>query len=198
MSRLFSYRAAQAVSWLFNPLGIATCLYIWILWDLDMPLRQAYSCLLVFIAFAVAFPLAPLFYLRRRAVVQSLFVPDRARRGPLLAFATLSTSLGAAALVFLNAPQSLIAVLVSFAVLAGAMGVLNCMLKVSLHAAGVWAGWLILVLLCGSTAAWFIPLPLLVSWSRVALKAHTPGQVILGSGAGGTIAGLIFHCMTQG
>jgi membrane-associated phospholipid phosphatase len=50
----------------------------------------------------------------------------------------------------------------------------------------------------GLTTFWILPLPVLVSWSRVVIQAHTPLQVFWGGAVGGGVTWLVFNYLLKG
>ncbi len=190
----FAYRVSQV----FNPLFIVACIFLGILYDCLPSLNVFVVCLTVFVIFGILLPMGPVVYLYCKGVVPSLFVPERKKRVKLLLFALASCGIGLGLLVVLGAPRPVIAVMGCYVVQAFLMFVLTQRIKVSLHAAGVWGGWAMLGIYNGLTTFWILPLPVLVSWSRVVIQAHTPLQVFWGGAVGGGVTWLVFNYLLKG
>lgn len=135
--------------------------------------------------FTVGLPFVLVLALKHRGAVTDHHVSVREHRAPILVAAAGSLGLGALLLMVLGAPAEL------FGEIGGVfIGLVLCLLanlvwKLSVHAAV--AAYAALTLL--------VPVPVVgpvlallvaaaVGWSRVKLKAHTPGQVLAGYAAG--------------
>ncbi|MBG6184885.1 membrane-associated phospholipid phosphatase [Arthrobacter sp. CAN_A214] len=135
--------------------------------------------------FTVGLPFVLVLVLKHRGAVADHHVSVREHRAPILIAAAGSLGLGALLLMVLDAPAEL------FGEIGGVfIGLVLCLLanlvwKLSVHAAV--AAYAALTLL--------VPVPVVgpvlallvaaaVGWSRVKLKAHTPGQVVAGYAAG--------------
>ena len=119
-------------------------------------------------------------------------IGDRRQRLVPLAVGLGSVAVGFVVLSLLSAPRELMA-----GVVAGFVGLLvaaavNHFWKMSVHAA-VAAG---SVVICAEVFhGWPLlaaPVVVLVGWSRVRLKDHTAGQVVVGAAVGGLVAGVTF------
>jgi len=114
-------------------------------------------------------------------------VSDRRQRAPVLLMALACIAVGLLVLDTVNAPQSVTAMVLAVVGGVAVLAVVSPFWKMSGHAAAVSCAAVVLVLMLG--AAW-APLLLLVpavGWSRVVLRAHTPGQVVAGSLFGGVV-----------
>ncbi|MFB7633232.1 phosphatase PAP2 family protein [Streptomyces sp. 769] len=116
----------------------------------------------------------------------------RRQRFVPLAVTVASVVIGLLCLVLLGGPREVFALVVAmFAGLVVTLAVTKWW-KISVHtavAAGVAA---ILLLTYGPTTTWAFPLVVLIGWSRVRLRDHTPAQTIVGAVVGGLIAASVF------
>lgn len=141
--------------------------------------------------FVCVLPLAYVLLMVRLGKLSDHHVSDRKERAPLLMLALVSVVIGLLVLNAIHAPASVSVMIL--ALIGGIMvlAAISLVWKISGHASAIAAAAVIAVLMFGP--AW-LPLLLLVpavGWSRVALRDHTLGQVIVGSLFGGVvIAGL--------
>lgn len=141
--------------------------------------------------FVCVLPLAYVLLMVRLGKLSDHHVSDRKERAPLLMLALVSVVIGLLVLNAIHAPASVSVMIL--ALIGGIMvlAAISLVWKISGHASAIGAAAVIAVLMFGP--AW-LPLLLLVpavGWSRVALRDHTLGQVIVGSLFGGVvIAGL--------
>jgi len=65
--------------------------------------------------------------------------------------------------------------------------------QISVHAMGVWSPLAALTFLFGPSALWLVPVPVAVSWARVALGAHSIAQVAVGGTLAASSTWLLFR-----
>jgi len=188
--------AAFRVSQVFNPLMIVTVVFLRILYDQSQPRNASLSWLAVFCVFGILLPMGPVITLYYTGAVKCLFVPERKKRIALLLVTLASCCVGLVVLVGMDAARPVIAVMACYSMQVFLMVVLSHRIKVSLHAAGGWGGWVMMFITDGLTALSMIPVPILVSWSRVVVRAHTPRQVLLGGCVGGGVTAMVFYYLT--
>ena len=139
-------------------------------------------------------PLSYIIYLVRIGYLVDIFMPDRRRRikpiGVIVAWIIISDIL----LLLFGAPLPIILILIVTMALIGSLLAITFLWKISFHTAilttavtvtalqGAWHVWPTVLL---------IPL---VGWSRVQLRRHTTGQVIVGTIAGCIVA-IIGHSL---
>jgi len=137
--------------------------------------------------FVCVLPLAVLLVLVRLGKVTDHHVSDRKQRAPVLLMALGCIALGLLVLGAVDAPKSVIAMVLAVVGGVAVLAVVSPFWKMSGHAAAVSCAAVVSVLMLG--AAW-TPLLLLVpavSWSRVVLRAHSLAQVVAGSLFGGVV-----------
>jgi membrane-associated phospholipid phosphatase len=113
------------------------------------------------------------------------------RPAPLLA-GIASVVAGLAALVALDAPRQLVALVVAMLTGLAATLVVTLWWKLSVHTAAASGTVAILALTCGPALTLTIPTVALVAWSRVRLGDHTPAQTVAGAALGGLVATTVF------
>lgn len=137
------------------------------------------------VLFVCVLPFAAVLLLVRLGKITDRHVSDRRQRAPVLAMALLSVLAGLGLLTVVNAPVSVIVMVLAIVGSVVVLGVISVFWKISGHAGAVALSTAIAVLMLG--APW-IPLMLLipaVCWSRVVLRAHTAAQVVMGALVGG-------------
>ncbi|MFC9334591.1 phosphatase PAP2 family protein [Arthrobacter sp. NPDC057009] len=145
----------------------------------------------VAVLFVCVLPLAAVVLLVRLGKVTDHHVSDRRQRAPVLAMSVVSLLAGLAVLLAINAPYSVIVVVLAIVGGVVVLAVISLFWKISGHAGATALTTVISVLILG--VQW-LPLLLLVpavAWSRVVLRAHTVAQVVAGAVVGGGVtAGL--------
>ena len=123
-----------------------------------------------------------------------IFVSDRKKRGPLFFVAVVSYALGSVVLYYMHAPFIATALMLAYAINTVAASLINEFYKVSMH---VWSisgpaiallyQYGIVVCLAAVIAALF------VGHTRILMKAHTGGQVLLALLVSIPLTGLIIY-----
>ncbi|SFQ29957.1 phosphatase PAP2 family protein [Amycolatopsis rubida] len=120
-------------------------------------------------------------------------VNNREGRGPVLLVCLVSTAIGLTILLAGSAPPAMVIMtwaMLAVLVVTGAITVAGW--KISMHAVVSAGGVAMLAFLYGPWALLLLLLVALVSWSRVVLRDHTPGQVAAGGVAGFVVCGALF------
>ncbi|GGC78567.1 hypothetical protein GCM10011512_01400 [Tersicoccus solisilvae] len=142
----------------------------------------------VAIGFTIVAPMAVIVVLARRGRLSGHYVPERTERTPVYVGTLVSGGVGMVLLVLLRAPHALFVVMGGIATGLVAVLLVNLWWKISAHtavAASVavtLAGWL------GGPWWMMLTVPVVVGWSRVRMRVHTRGQVIVGGLLGVAVA----------
>lgn len=189
-------KVARAVTEIFAPAVLVTVLLLLLGWHSDWHGVHWTWRGLGYGAMAALFEsILPFLFIVSRVrsgQITDHHIGDRRQRLVPLAVGLGSVAVGFVVLTVLDAPRELIA-----GVVAGFVGLLvatavNHFWKMSVHAA-VAAG---AVVICAEVFhGWPLlaaPLVALVGWSRVRLKDHTVGQVLVGTAVGALVAGVSF------
>lgn len=183
-------RAARLLSEVFQPPVVVTALLLVSpALEPGFPGNAWFGAVAAF--FVCVLPLGAVLLLVKLGKVTDHHVSRREQRAPVLAMAVASLLVGLGVLTAINAPQSVVVMVL--AVVGGVVltAVVSLFWKISGHAGAIAASTAIAVLMLG--AAWS-PLLLLipaVAWSRVVVRAHTVAQVVAGAFiSGGLITGL--------
>lgn len=170
---------ANIIGFVFNAPLIAVVAFGYIYKQMTLHSLWRYFYLPSF--FSGLLPILLLYYLRKTGVIQEMMVNDRDQRFIPFAGVFGSYLLGAAFLRVYNAPQTMVALMVSYVITSAVMLVITLRWKISIHAAGV-AGPSMFLVLRYNLALWpFLLVTLLVCWSRWKLKVHTIEQVLAGA-----------------
>lgn len=145
--------------------------------------------------FASGIPFAFILLAVRRRRLTDHHVRLRAQRPLPLLFGLASVVVGLALIRSLGAPQELVA-------LVGAMvvGLLVALLitlrwKISIHTAVTSGSVATLVLVFGPALVLLAPVVALVGCARVAVRDHTPAQVVAGAAVGTVVAAVVFSAL---
>ena len=114
----------------------------------------------------------------------ALFTPDGSQRVVPLILATGSCTLGALYLSGLSAPTHVVVLLAAYALAAAVSAAVTWRWMVSLHTVGAVIPWCLGLLTVSVAYIIFVPVPLLVAWSRVRISEHSLMQVLAGGGLG--------------
>lgn len=177
-SRTVGTRFGWAVTHLLSPALLVSAFL------LLLPLRVQNATWLqavVATVFTTGLPWAFLVWMKRRGHVTDLHVRDRAQRWPVFAFAAGSLLFGFIAEALLHAPAAVFRAMAL--ILAGLLicAAVNLYWKLSVHTAVAAFIWLSVFVPYpwGSAAA--LALTMLVGWSRVEVRHHSPAQVLAGA-----------------
>lgn len=177
-TRVAGTRLAGAVTHGLSP-ALLVSVYL-----LLLPLRApATSWLqgLVATVFVTGLPWLFLVWMKRRGHVTDLHVRERAQRWPVFVFAAASLLIGFGAELLLQAPTAVFRAMAL--ILAGLLvcAVVNLRWKLSVHTAVAAFIWLSVFAPVPWGAAAALMLTMLVGWSRIEVRHHTPAQVLAGA-----------------
>jgi membrane-associated phospholipid phosphatase len=144
------------------------------------------------VVFAALIPTAYIKYGIRSGLWGDRHVHQRERRMLLIPVIMASVATGIAAMLLLGAPRQMIALVVAMLATISAILPITAFWKISVHTSA--ASGAVAVLAVGVSAwCWAaFPLVAVIGWSRVALRDHTPGQVVAGAALGAPVAGAAF------
>ncbi|MGW0762591.1 hypothetical protein ACWD1Y_40025 [Streptomyces sp. NPDC002814] len=148
------------------------------------------------IVFAAVIPVAYIKYGIRVGRWGDRHVGQRERRMHLIPVIMASVGIAITAMVLLDAPAQMTALVVAMLATLGAILPVTAFWKISVHTS-VSAG-AVAILAAGINSWWAAAFPLvaLIGWSRVALRDHTLGQVVAGAALGTLVASGVFAWLT--
>ncbi|MCY0950326.1 hypothetical protein [Streptomyces sp. H27-S2] len=138
--------------------------------------------------FAAVVPLAFIKYGIRQGRWADRHVGQRQQRIVVMIFIIFSVATGILLLWAFGAPQSMIALIAAMLATLAALLAVTPAWKISVHAAVSSGSIAMLALAYGPWVLLAYPLVAVVAWSRVALRDHTPAQVLVGAAVGGAVA----------
>jgi membrane-associated phospholipid phosphatase len=174
------------------PAPVITALLLAVAWHSAATPTEALKWALLAAAFCSFLPMLYILRgVRRGGLTDHHVRLRRQRRGPLLV-AGGSVLIGLALLVVTGAPRDVVAL-----VGAGAVGLfvavaITLLWKISIHVAVAAGAVAVLALVFGPVLLVLAPLVALAAWARVAVRDHTPAQVIAGAAVGAAVAGIAF------
>jgi hypothetical protein len=173
---------ARIVSYLFDgsvlslPIFLAVCFY-----DPAGSIQgQIIPAFLVSYFFIAVIPYSFIFYLYKTGRVSDLQIPKRKERLVPLLIINICVISGFIVLLFLKSSALLKTVYLIYLLGLPLISIITVFYKVSFHSSYITMFSLIYLMVFGKWAVLTLPLIPLVSWSRVRLKRHTVGQVLLG------------------
>ena len=177
---------ARAVTEVFQPPLVLAVLLVVLPWGSE-PGWRSVAWGLGSAVVACGVPLTAVVVLVRRGVLTDHHVSVKEHRRPVMA-GTLLVVLGVlAATVAGDAPVEITALLVATLLALAVLAVVSPWWKISAHAMMTGGTVTLLTVSWGPVGLLFVPVALLVCWSRAVLTAHTWGQV-----GSGFLYGLVF------
>lgn len=163
-------------------------------WWADGPPGLAWGAFAVL--FAAVVPVLVIRYGIRRGSWADRHLVVRRQRLVVMPFILASVLAGTFLMRALGAPTELIALVAAMVVAMALLLVITTVWKVSVHTAVASGSVLVLALTYGP--GWLAAYALvgLVGWSRVALRDHTRGQVLVGGTLGALVAGAVFGTLS--
>ena len=131
--------------------------------------------------FGAILPLSSTYYLLRKGIIKDIYATDRSTRTEPFLWAMASYLLGVTALMLVEAPFAVTALMSCYFGNAIVMLLITLKWKISIHAVGVSGPITALVFQLGMKMVPFFILLLPVSWARLELKAHDKRQVAAGA-----------------
>ncbi len=175
---------ARAISAVLSPPLAGAGMSILLISGFRAPMLHRAGWLGICLLFVTCLPTLYVGLLVARKEVDGFFIAIRSRRQTPLLVSSASCFAGFLLLRATNAPPSVTAFLLSYAMLGLVAAGMNARWKISLHAAGVCGLLAMLQHLPGTSAIYWLPLPIAVSWARIVLGAHSIPQVAAGGGMG--------------
>ncbi len=170
----------RLVSFIINPLMIAPCSFGLLIYFNDLP-QMKHTLFLICIIFNTILPLITIFYFIKSGKVTSLDVPIKEQRIQLLAIGAIYHSLGFILLNYFGAPTIVKGVMFCYALNTVIVWAITRYWKISVHMIGL-GGPIVALWLAGFHYPKIMGITIiLVSISRIVLKAHTPTQVLAGT-----------------
>lgn len=185
---------ARIVSFLFDgsvlvlPIFVAVCFYD-PAGSIQAQIIPAFFASYLFIA---VIPYSFILFLYKTGRISDLQIPKRKERLIPLLIINICVISGFIVLLFLKSSELLKTVYLVYLLGLPAISIITVFYKVSFHSSYITMFSLIYLMVFGKWAIVTLPLIPLVSWSRVKLKRHTAGQVLLGIAVASAVSLTIF------
>jgi len=184
---------ARTISYLLAPATISVPMILLLAFYQARNIASALAYGIITLFFLSIGPFAYILLGVRLGKLSDVDVSRRSERaGPFL-FGLCSVCLGWFALMLLHGPTLLITLLLLTVVSGMVMMIITLWWKISLHASSLAAAATMLTVLYGAIMLPAFVLLVLVSWSRIVLRRHTPAQVVAGSLLGIALSAIILH-----
>ena len=171
---------SKIISAIINPLLVAPLSFGIIIYS-DVTIDIKYPLFLTSIFFTNVLPLITIIFFKRLGKISSLDAPIKEQRIQLLAIAAIYNALGFLLLTYFEAPPMVRGLMFCYALNTAIVWRITMFWKISIHMIGL-GGPIVALWLAGfeyPLAMGFTVM--LLSISRVVLKAHSPSQVIVGT-----------------
>jgi membrane-associated phospholipid phosphatase len=186
-------RPARLVTDLLEPKNWIVVVAVLVGWSADQAAGVGWA--LIAITFAAVLPIAFIKRGMKRGSWADRHVGVRQHRLVVMAFIIGSVGAGLALLEILGGPAAVTALVVAMLATLAALMAVTTKWKISVHSA-VSAGAVgMLALAYGPWMLAAFALVALVGWSRIALRDHTPAQVIAGAALGAGVAATVFAAL---
>ncbi|MER5822157.1 phosphatase PAP2 family protein [Streptomyces mirabilis] len=188
-----SQRAARLISDQLHPKTWIVLVCLMIGWHADHLRGLVWS--LVGVLFAAVIPILFIDHGIKRGRWGDRNVGARKARLLVMVVILLSVLTGLALMTTLDAPRVLTALVASMLITLAALALVTLAWKISVHQAVSAGAVIMLAQTYGPWALSAYALVAVVGWSRVALRDHTPAQVIAGTLLGTAVAAAVFAAL---
>jgi membrane-associated phospholipid phosphatase len=186
-------RGARFVTDAFEPKNWILLVTILIGWNADRIAGVGWG--LLGALFSAVLPILFIKYGMKKGRWADRHVGVRQHRLVVMTFIIASVGAGIALLIGLSAPKSVTALIVAMLVTLAGLMAITVKWKISVHSAVSSGAVAMLVLAYGPWMLLGYVLVALVGWSRIALRDHTPAQVVAGAALGAAIASVTFAAL---
>jgi membrane-associated phospholipid phosphatase len=186
-------RGARFVTDTFEPKNWILLVTILIGWNADRIAGVGWG--LLGALFSAVLPILFIKYGMKKGRWADRHVGVRQHRLVVMTFIIASVGAGIALLIGLSAPRSVTALIVAMLVTLAGLMAITVKWKISVHSAVSSGAVAMLALAYGPWMLAGYVLVALVGWSRIALRDHTPAQVVAGAALGAAIASVTFAAL---
>ncbi len=179
---------ARWVSHVVSPQVVAIAFTLFVTLTYSKNPWKAFGWLTLVVPFTTIPPTGYVLWLVHTGHLEDFYMPTRSTRLRPLIFMMIWLVICLKLIHYWQAPMVVGAIVSIATILVGILGLVTLFWKVSFHGAAISAVATTLLAVVGSSAWPMLFLILLVGWSRIRLKRHTPYQVVIGSLLGAFIA----------
>lgn len=186
-------RPARLVTDLLEPKNWIVLVALLVGWSADHAAGIGWA--LIAVLFAAVLPIAFIKLGMKRGSWADRHVGVKQHRLIVMAFIIASVGTGLALLTTLGAPAAVTALVVAMLGTLAALMAITTTWKISVHSAVSSGAVAMLTLAYGPWALTGYAAVALVGWSRIALRDHTPAQVVAGAALGAAVAAAVFAAL---
>jgi membrane-associated phospholipid phosphatase len=186
-------RPARLVTDLLEPKNWIVLVAVLVGWSADQAAGIGWA--LIAITFAAVLPVAFIKRGMKRGSWADRHVGAKQHRLIVMTFIIASVGTGLALLELLGGPAAVTALVVAMLATLAALMAITTKWKISVHSAVSSGAVAMLALAYGPWMLVGYALVALVGWSRIALRDHTPAQVLAGAALGAAVAAAIFAAL---
>jgi len=172
---------ANLTSNILNPVLLCLAIVFFLSLEATSTTSEALKWSLIAIVINVLPPLLIIIYLVSQERLEDIFISIRSQRNKIYLMAGFFTALDCLVLFLLDAPLSLMVLLLSGLAVIIIFMLINFFWKISLHTAFAAATLTVFTILYGAVGAISAVLLPPVAWSRIELERHSPAQAIAGA-----------------
>ncbi|MFE9253903.1 hypothetical protein [Streptomyces sp. NPDC006879] len=186
-------RAARLVTDHFEPKNWIIAVTLLVGWHVDGPSGVGWG--LLGALFAAVLPVAFIKLGIRRGTWADRHLGVRQQRLLVMVFIICSVATGTLLMRLLGAPAAMVALIAAMVTTLVILMAVTTLWKISVHTAVSSGSIAILALEYGPWMLAAYPLTALIGWSRIALRDHTPAQVVMGSVLGAVVAAATYELL---
>ena len=185
-------KLAKLISDMLNPFLVSFVVIVLLSFESTSRTSDALKWSSISVALSVLPVLAVVIYLVRIKKLDGIFINPRRQRHKIYLLATALAVVGCVVLSCMGAPELLVATFVAGLTSIVIFAVINFWWKISLHTAFVAASVTIMIIVYSPLGALTLLLFLLVAWSRLELKLHSPMQIAIGAALSALLVVIVF------
>jgi membrane-associated phospholipid phosphatase len=186
-------RLAIAITDITSPGLVVLATLVAVTWHSASSAAEAGRTIALSVAFAAGVPYAYLAWRLRRAPTLDRHVRRRSDRLLVFLVGLVSTAVGTACLIWLDAPRDVVALVVAMVAGLVVMSVLTRRWLVSMHVSTAAGAATVVAVVYGPTSVIALfPVLAAIGWARERLHHHTRLELLVGALVGAGVAGTVF------
>jgi len=183
---------AFLISAIFSPYVTATVFIVLASYKYAANMGEFLPWILIFLFFATILPGLYIFWLRETGKIKDIHMADRSERKWPFMLAGISSAFGALLLYEVGTAHTIVALAVTYAVIAVLVAIITLFWKISVHTAMFASVVTVAAIIFGPVYAWFYLILIPLAWSRIFRKRHTIWQTTAGAVMAVVVTVLVF------
>lgn len=171
---------AKIISVVLHPFIISSATFLIFLIYSDIPVFNRVVIMTVALIATVVFPMLHVISMKKRGDTISLDIPEREKRIYPFLLSILIYLIALGVLWLIRSPKPILILMWAYAFNTTVATIVTRYWKISIHGMALGGPVAALGIVISPAFYWLTPSALLILFSRVKLKAHTPAQVITG------------------